>query len=48
MTRYPRDKCLHQLFEEQVKAKPLGRALTFGNQFFTYSEINKRSNQLAR
>lgn len=45
---YPRDKCIHQLFEEQVKRTPLATAVVFENQQLTYEELNQRANQLAR
>ncbi|MFB2880052.1 non-ribosomal peptide synthase/polyketide synthase, partial [Floridanema aerugineum] len=46
-TDYPVDKCLHQLFEEQVLKTPQSVAVVFENQRLTYSELNDRSNQLA-
>ena len=45
---YPRDKTVHQLFEEQVKRMPDHVALMFGTESMTYHELNARSNQLAR
>lgn len=47
-TAYPRDKKIHQLFEEQVEATPNNIAVKFGEKLFTYSELNKRANQLAK
>ncbi len=44
---YPRDKCLHQLFEEQVQRTPEAVAVEFEGQSLTYSELNARANQLA-
>ncbi len=44
---YPRDKCVHQLFEEQVARTPEAVAVVFENQHLTYRELNARSNQLA-
>ena len=44
---YPRDKCVHQLFEEQVGRTPEAVAVVFENQQLTYRELNARSNQLA-
>ncbi len=44
---YPLDKCLHQLFEEQVERTPDAVAVEFGNQQLTYYELNCRANQLA-
>ncbi len=45
---YPRDKCLHQLFEEQVRRTPEAVAVEFEGQSLTYGELNARANQLAR
>jgi amino acid adenylation domain-containing protein/non-ribosomal peptide synthase protein (TIGR01720 family) len=44
---YPQDKCIHQLFEEQVERTPDGVAVVFENQQLTYQELNCRANQLA-
>ncbi|NCT61530.1 MAG: amino acid adenylation domain-containing protein [Microcystis aeruginosa G13-01] len=46
-TDYPSDRCIHQLFEEQVKRTPDAIAVVFDNQQLTYSELNNRANQLA-
>ena len=46
-TEYPRDKCIHRLFEEQVERTPDALALIFENQRLTYRELNARANQLA-
>ncbi|MFB2837167.1 amino acid adenylation domain-containing protein, partial [Floridanema evergladense] len=46
-TDYPVDKCLHQLFEEQVEKTPDAVAIVFENQQLTYSQLNNRANQLA-
>ena len=45
---YPRDKTIHQLFEEQMQKKPDNVALVFDEESMTYSELNAKSNQLAR
>ena len=45
---YPKDKCLHQLFEEQVEKTPDAIAVVFEELQLTYRELNSRSNQLAR
>jgi len=45
---YPADKCVHQLFEEQVQLRPDAVAVVLGNKQLTYSDLNDRSNQLAR
>jgi len=44
---YPLDKCIHQLFEEQVERTPNAIATVFENQQLTYRELNSRANQLA-
>jgi amino acid adenylation domain-containing protein len=52
---FPKDQCVHQLFESQVKRTPDARALAFTNvggenpQVFswTYTELNQRANRLA-
>jgi amino acid adenylation domain-containing protein len=44
---FPRDKCIHQLFEEQVARSPDAIALVFENDCISYSELNRRSNRLA-
>jgi amino acid adenylation domain-containing protein len=41
------DKCIHQLFEEQATRTPEATALVFGNESFTYGELNARANKLA-
>jgi amino acid adenylation domain-containing protein len=44
---YPRDKCVHQLFEAQAERTPDAIAVVFEDQQLTYRELNERSNQLA-
>ena len=44
---YPKDKGIHQLFEEQVKRTPDAIALIFREQRMTYWDLNVRANQLA-
>jgi amino acid adenylation domain-containing protein len=44
---YPKDKCIQQLFEEQVERTPEAIALEFEDQQITYRELNSRANQLA-
>jgi amino acid adenylation domain-containing protein len=46
-SEYPRDYCVHQLFEEQAGRTPDAIALVFEDQQLTYSELNNRANQLA-
>ena len=45
---YPHDKSVHQLFEEQVVRTPNATAVEFEEESLTYSELNRRANQLAR
>ncbi|MGH7798832.1 MAG: amino acid adenylation domain-containing protein [Candidatus Binatia bacterium] len=45
---YPRDKCLHELFEEQVERSPDAVAVVFEDQRLTYRDLNARANRLAR
>ncbi|MDJ0729381.1 MAG: non-ribosomal peptide synthase/polyketide synthase [Crocosphaera sp.] len=44
---YPRDLCLHQLFEQQVENNPNAIAVKLENESLTYQELNCRANQLA-
>lgn len=44
---YPADKCVHQLFEEQVLRTPDAIAVRFEDQTLTYDQLNRRANQLA-
>jgi amino acid adenylation domain-containing protein len=46
-TDYPRERCLHDLFEEQVRRTPDRIAVIFENQQLTYQQLNQRANQLA-
>ena len=45
---YPRDACVHQLFEEQVARTPDAIAVVFDDQQLTYRELNRRANRVAR
>ena len=45
---YPKDRCLHQLVEEQVERTPEAIAVSFEDQQLTYRQLNERANQLAR
>jgi len=47
-TAYPQDKCIHELFEEQVGRTPGATAVVFDDQQLSYRELNDRSNQLAQ
>jgi amino acid adenylation domain-containing protein len=44
---YPEYKCIHQLFEEQVKRTPDAVGVVCSQQQLTYNELNCRANQLA-
>ena len=45
---YPRDLCLHQLFERQAERTPDRLAVSFEGQSLSYRELNQESNRLAR
>ncbi|MBD0263288.1 MAG: amino acid adenylation domain-containing protein, partial [Tolypothrix sp. Co-bin9] len=45
---YSQDKCIHQVFDNQVKLHPESIAIIFENEQITYKELNIRSNQLAQ
>src|ERR1051326_7997079 len=42
------DSRVHELFEDQARARPTAIAATNGNGQMTYRELNSRANQLAR
>ncbi|HXQ69072.1 MAG TPA: AMP-binding protein, partial [Pyrinomonadaceae bacterium] len=44
---YPKDKCVHELFEEHAIDSPDEIALVFGGERMTYRELNERANQVA-
>ncbi len=44
---YPKDKCVHQLFEEQVLKTPTKTAVIACDRTLTYDELNKISNRMA-
>ena len=46
-TPYSHDPCFHHLFEKQVQLTPDAPAVRCGEEQLTYSELNKRANQLA-
>ncbi|WP_239615326.1 non-ribosomal peptide synthetase [Cohnella mopanensis] len=45
--RYPREKTIHGLFEDQAERTPEGEAVVCGNERITYRELNERANRLA-
>ncbi|WP_413004018.1 amino acid adenylation domain-containing protein [Paenibacillus sp. 1P03SA] len=47
-TEFPRDKTLHQLFEEHAERIPDAAAVVFEQKELTYRELNERANRLAR
>ena len=47
ITEYPKDQCIHQLFEDQVERTPEAVAVIFKESLLTYRELNERANQLA-
>ena len=44
---YPKDSCIHKLFEAQVERTPEAVAVQFEGKQLTYRELNRRANQLA-
>jgi len=48
-TDFPKDRCVHQLFEEQVlRRPPEAVAVVDGDRQWTYAELNARANRMAR
>lgn len=46
-TVYPRDKCVHQLFEEQVAKTPDKIAVIACDKTLTYAQLNEQANRIA-
>jgi len=44
---YPRDKTIHELFEEQAERIPDNIAVVFGDRQITYKELNQKANAIA-
>jgi len=47
-TKYPEDKCVHELFAEQAEKTPSAVAVEYEGEELTYQELNYRSNQMGR
>ena len=45
---YPRERCVHELFEEQARLRPAATAIETEAEEVSYGELNARANQLAR
>ena len=45
--KYPSDKTITQLFEEQVEKTPNNVAIKYKDSYLTYDELNRKANQLA-
>ncbi|HWW77528.1 MAG TPA: amino acid adenylation domain-containing protein, partial [Pyrinomonadaceae bacterium] len=45
---YPRERCVHELFEERAAQSPEALALAADTGEVTYAELNARANRLAR
>ncbi|PQQ33035.1 non-ribosomal peptide synthetase [Photorhabdus luminescens] len=46
-TRYPKQLCIHQLFEQQVEDAPNETAVVYEEQTLNYAELNACANRLA-
>ncbi|MGK7875830.1 MAG: amino acid adenylation domain-containing protein, partial [Xenococcaceae cyanobacterium] len=46
-TDYPSDKCIHQLFEDQVEKTPDAVAVVFSGKQLTYGQLNEKANRVA-
>ena len=44
---YPKDKCVHELFEEQVEKTPDKVAVIACDKTLTYAELNEQANKIA-
>jgi len=45
---YSTHLCIHELFERRAAGEPESIALVSGTTKYTYSELNRRANQLCR
>ncbi|POZ49834.1 non-ribosomal peptide synthetase [Methylovulum psychrotolerans] len=46
-TDYPKDRCIHHLFETQAASTPQAIAVVFGREQLSYQVLNAKANQLA-
>jgi fengycin family lipopeptide synthetase D len=46
-TDYPKEKTIHELFEEQVEKNPHQIAIVRKDLYLSYNDLNERSNQIA-
>ncbi|MCX7923871.1 MAG: amino acid adenylation domain-containing protein [Clostridia bacterium] len=44
---YPRDKSIHQMFEEQVRKTPYNTAVIYEDSKLTYKQLNEKANRIA-
>ncbi|HET7461831.1 MAG TPA: amino acid adenylation domain-containing protein, partial [Longimicrobium sp.] len=44
---YPAGSCIHELFQEQAERRPHAVAVVFGDERWSYGELNARANRLA-
>jgi amino acid adenylation domain-containing protein/thioester reductase-like protein len=47
-TDYPRDLCIHDLVQEQVRRTPNAVAVQFEDESLTYREVDKRADELSK
>jgi amino acid adenylation domain-containing protein/thioester reductase-like protein len=47
ITPYPKNKTIQRIFEEQVDSSPNKIAIIYASYSYTYTDINKKANQLA-
>src|SRR5262249_16074987 len=45
---YPRERCIHELFEEQVRARPDAVALSCEEEVLTYRQLDERAEAVSR
>lgn len=45
--QYPKARCIHHFFEQQVQRTPESTAIVYEDRELTYEEVNRRANQLA-